>query len=87
MWFNKVSAKKLSGWVRTLKPNGQLKRATIEVRRINENLVKAKIVDEADGSVVTETATRVTNAAATSAGRRTLRSARGRRQGVFRRRQ
>ena len=57
--FNKVSAQKMSGRVRLFKPNGKLTMRSIEIQRVNENLAKVKLVDSADGSVVTSTVTRI----------------------------
>ena len=82
--FNKVSANKMSGVVRNWKPNGQLKVSRLEVQRINENLVKTKSVDDADGSVVTGTFTRIVTAADTGGQRRRLRPVRERLKLPFR---
>lgn len=84
VWFNKVSANKMSGFVRNWKPNGQLKLSRLEVQRINENLVKTKMVDDADGSVVTGTFTRIVTAADSGGQRRRLRPVRERLKGLLR---
>ena len=83
-WFNKVSAKKMSGWIRILSPDGKMTRSRVVLERVNENLVKAKNVDESDGSVVTSTFTRVITAAEEDGPRRRLRSVLERLRGVLR---
>ena len=84
VWFNKVSAKKMSGWIRILSPDGKLTRSRVVLERVNENLVKAKNVDESDGSVVTSTFTRVITAAEEDGPGRRLRSVLERLGGVLR---
>ena len=59
----------MSGRIRRFKSDGTQTSGTIEINRVNQDLVKTRIVDESDGSVVTETVTRV-SAASDDGGRR-----------------
>ena len=59
-------------------------RSRVVLERVNENLVKAKNVDESDGSVVTSTFTRVVTVAEEDGPRRRLRSVRELLRGVLR---
>lgn len=61
VFLDQVSPDQMSGWIRRFQSDGTLKSGTIEINRVNEDLVKTKIVDESDGSIVTETVTRVTD--------------------------
>ena len=59
VFLNNVRPNQMSGRIRRFKSDGTQTSGTIEINRVNEDLVKTRIVDESDGSVVTETVTRV----------------------------
>lgn len=56
--FNEVGPDKMSGFFGSRNAEGELKRGTVEIQRVSEDVATSKLI-EADGTVVTETFTRV----------------------------
>ena len=86
VYLDKVSPDRMSGRIHRFQPDGTVKSGTFEITRVNEDLVTTKIVDGSDGSVVTETVTRASDASNDGGLRRALRAIPRRLRDVLQRR-